>query len=128
MGDVSPSVKRKSDDVLNLDLDESESPFEPVGVLGTEHEGEMLTVYTMSGGGTSLVLSVLEESFTHPVSVDESDLTRPLRTGLSYLYRDGIRTVRVRASPDSVSDALTTLDAASLYRYDELLFTAKIEN
>ncbi|KZN25905.1 hypothetical protein A4G99_01530 [Haladaptatus sp. R4] len=125
---MSPTVERKSDDVLDLDLDESESPFEPVDVLGTEHEGDTLTIYTMSGGGASLVLSVKEDALSHPVAVGESDLTTPLRTGLSYLFRDGIRTVRVRVSPDSATDALATLDSASLYRYDELLFTAKIEN
>jgi hypothetical protein len=125
---VSPTIGRKEDDVLDLDLDEAETPFNPVDVLGTEHEGDTLTIYTVTGGGASLVLSASEGTRPHPISVDETDLTTLVRTGLSYLVRSGIRTVRVRASPESVADALSALGTASPYRYDGLLFTASSEN
>ncbi|WP_231185818.1 hypothetical protein [Haladaptatus sp. DYF46] len=121
---VNHTIGRKEDDVLDLDLDEAEPPFDPTDVLGTEHEGDTLTVYTVNGGGASLVLSASEETRPRPVSVDERELTTLVRTGLSYLFREGIRTVRVRASPESVIDALSTLGTASLYQYDELRFTA----
>jgi hypothetical protein len=121
---VNLTVGRKEDDVLDLDLDEAESPFDPADVLGTEHDGDTLTVYSVNGGGASLVLSASEETRSRPVSVDETKLTTLVRTGLSYLFRDGIRTVRVRANPASVTDALSALGTASLYQYDELRFTA----
>ncbi|SHL50200.1 hypothetical protein [Haladaptatus paucihalophilus] len=125
---VGPTIGREEDDVLDLDLDDVEVPFEPVDVLGTEHEDDTLTVYTVTGGGASLVLSVEEPSRTRSTPVADTDLTAPLRTGLSYLFRDGIRTVRVRIPPESATDALSSLGTASSYRYDELSFTASVEN
>lgn len=124
---MTPTTGRRGDDLLDLDLDGAEAPFDPVDVLGTEHEGDTLTIYTVAGGGASLVLSSGDDPLTPPVSIDEIDPTPPLRTGLSYLFRDGIRTVRVRTSPDSVADALSALGTVSLYQYDEVSFTARSE-
>ncbi|SIR51938.1 hypothetical protein SAMN05421858_2614 [Haladaptatus litoreus] len=128
MENVSPATKRKSDDVLDLQLDDEDPiPFEPEGVLGTEHDEDVLTVYTVSGGGASLVLT--EESFA-PSSrtLHENDLSGILRTGLSYLFRDGVETVRVRSDSDSIARALDGFDDAPAYRYEDVLFTAQLEN
>ncbi|GAA5047196.1 hypothetical protein ACFFQF_09625 [Haladaptatus pallidirubidus] len=124
---MSPATKRKSDDVLDLELDDEASiPFEPEGVLGTEHDGDVLTVYTVTGGGASLVLT--EESFARSSrTLQEDALSAILRTGLSYLFRDGVETVRVRSDADSITRALDGFDDAPAYRYEDVLFTARLE-
>ncbi|WP_458208498.1 hypothetical protein [Haladaptatus sp. NG-SE-30] len=54
----------RTDDVFHLDFGDSPRPFEPEGVLETDHDGDVVTVFTIAGGGASLVLSRVP---THPV-------------------------------------------------------------
>ncbi len=103
-------------------------PFDPEGVLGTDHDGDVLTVFTVAGGGASLVLARESAASDRPTPLDEDDLTTALRTGLAYLFCDGVRTVRVRADPDSVADALDALGGDALHRYEDVTFTAKLED
>ncbi|WP_435155704.1 hypothetical protein [Haladaptatus sp. DFWS20] len=125
---MSPSVRRKRDDVLDLDLDdETPVPFEPEGVLGTEHAGDLLTVYTVSGGGSALVLT-REEFARSSRMLSEDDLSAMVRIGLSYLFRGGVQTVRVRSDLESVKRSLDELGDEPAYRYEDVLFTAKIED
>ncbi len=123
---MSPAARRERDDVIDLELDESAVPFEPDGVLGTEHDGKLLTVYTISGGGAALVLT-RETVASRSATLHEDDCTATLRTGLSYLFRDGIEKVRVRADPETITDTLADLDAPA-YRYEDVLFTAELED
>ncbi len=103
-------------------------PFEPEGVLGTDHDGDVLTVFTVAGGGAALVLARESAPTDRPASLDTDDLTTTLRTGLAYLFCDGVGTVRVRADPDSIADALAALGDDARYRYEDVTFTAKLEN
>ncbi|WP_266079072.1 hypothetical protein [Haladaptatus caseinilyticus] len=125
---MSPSVKREQDDVLELELDDAAPvPFEPEGVLGTEHSDDMLTVYTVSGGGSALVLT-REKLARSSLTLHENDLSPIFRTGLSYLFRDGVQTVRVRSDLNTVERSLDRLDDAPAYCYEDVLFTATLEN
>ncbi|WP_458188914.1 hypothetical protein [Haladaptatus sp. NG-WS-4] len=124
---MSPETER-NDDVLDLDFGETEVPFEPKGVLGTDHEGEVLTAFTVAGGGAALVLSSEPSSTTRPTQVHRDELTPTLETGLAYLFRDGVQTVRVRTDPDSVVDSLSALGDGALFRHENVTFTAKRED
>lgn len=127
---MSPIPRRDENDVLELQpfTDDERTRSDPEGVLGTHHDADTCTVYTVAGGGAALVLTHDPDPSRRATDLADDGCSPFLQIGLVYLLRDGIRTVRVRADPDTVESALQSLDSwesSRSYRYEGVTFTAE---